>query len=1370
ALEGIRLVELTQVRARRLQATNEVTRTSTSILDTDILLPMIVRQISEAFGYYHTQIFLIDPAGEWAVLRASTGEVGQELLNRGHKLMVGSHSVIGQVTSRGEPVIALDTDINPIHQRNELLPDTRAEMAIPLKTGERIIGALDVQSISPNAFDPEAQAILQSLADQVAVTLENAQLFQEIQDRVAELSTVNLVSQAVSRTDTLEDLYEVVTRELLRTFGAQYAIMAVLDDRGRLALPVIIREGRRMSVLAPPPIDEHLMRQVMDSQKILLLNEDVQASIETTGAVIPLDNPKSLLIAPLMLADDAIGVIGMVDMDRERAFTDADVRQLGTLSAYIAVKIHNTRLVELAQARAHHLQGINEVTQTATSILDTDILLPMIVRQISEVFGYYHTQIFLVDPADEWAVLQASTGEVGQELLNRGHKLMVGSHSVIGQVTLRGEPVIALDTDTDPIHQRNELLPDTRAEMAIPLKTGERIIGALDVQSTSPYTFDLEAQAILQSLADQVAVTLENTRLFQEIQDRVAELSTVNLVSQAVSRTDTLEDLYEVVTRELLRTFGVQHAVMAVLDEKRRLALPITIQEGRRVSEVAQSPIDERLMRRVMDSQEILLVNENVQAYIKGVGAEVIGEAPRSLLIAPLMLADDAIGAICMLDREHEGAFSDADVRQLGTLSAYIAVKTRNAELLDETQQRADELGFLFDMTRAAVASADLNEALQGVAEVVSHEIKDAESVVIYLANPEAGYLEPEAAVGYGREMLARQKHINWGDGPVGEVATRRNSRVIDDIERESYDLEEGNRLRSAILVPLQAGRQFSGVLAVESTRSYAFGEQELRLLETASGSLNAVIQNARLLEQITQAHEQLRELDQLKSQFLANMSHELRTPLNSIIGFSRVMLKGIDGPLNDLQSQDLETIHESGQHLLGLINNILDMSKIEAGKMELQMEYTDLEEIIEAAVTTGRGLVQDKPIELVKVVDPGLPQVYCDPIRIRQILLNLVSNATKFTEKGTITVRANRVASDPSTSTPAHVQVDVSDTGIGIADEDRGKIFEAFRQVDGSPTRQAGGTGLGLAISKEFVDMHQGWMWVESVEGVGSTFCFSLPIHPAGQDDPDLVVMPEYEDKRPIVLAVDDEPGVIDLYRRYLEKEGYGIVGLRSANDLLFHIRQIQPFVVLLDLHLPGRDGWDAWDDIKRAEDTRDLPVIVCSIDDNRQQGLARGVEGYLIKPIIEDDLLEAVQRVQRGGANGHRTTFTVERLLLIAPPEAALQVREALGDSLGCAIQTADTGRDGLQAALDQPPDLILLDADLPDMDGYGLLVAMRSQTETSRFPVILLTRGDLSDAQLAAVDRERTRVLNRDMYPGSQLADGLLSELNNLQRPTS
>src|SRR5690606_33352109 len=300
-----------------------------------------------------------------------------------------------------------------------------------------------------------------------------------------------------------------------------------------------------------------------------------------------------------------------------------------------------------------------------------------------------------------------------------------------------------------------------------------------------------------------------------------------------------------------------------------------------------------------------------------------------------------------------------------------------------------------------------------------------------------------------------------------------------------------------------------------------------------------------------------LRELDTLKSQFLANMSHELRTPLNSIIGFSRVMLKGIDGPLTELQEQDLTTIYNSGQHLLGLINNILDLSKIEAGKMEIQPEYMDAEETIDTVISTSHGLVKDRPVEIIRDVEDGLPEIYGDPMRVRQVLLNLASNAAKFTQEGSITIRARRKPYNPETGEPPRVQFDVADTGIGISPTDMSKLFQAFSQVDGSTTRQVGGTGLGLTISQEFVEMMGGRIWVESEVGKGSTFSFTVPLYPPGSPESEIVMTSHISEDCPLVLAVDDEPGVLDLYARYLEKGGYGVVGVDSAMGLLDYVRE---------------------------------------------------------------------------------------------------------------------------------------------------------------------------------------------------------------------
>ncbi|MEX0788186.1 MAG: ATP-binding protein, partial [Anaerolineales bacterium] len=272
-----------------------------------------------------------------------------------------------------------------------------------------------------------------------------------------------------------------------------------------------------------------------------------------------------------------------------------------------------------------------------------------------------------------------------------------------------------------------------------------------------------------------------------------------------------------------------------------------------------------------------------------------------------------------------------------------------------------------------------------------------------------------------------------------------------------------------------------------------AWSQDDRLLVEAISQQLGTAIQDARTHALTQQALVEMREADRLKTQFLANMSHELRTPLNSIIGFSRVILKGIDGPISDLQEQDLRAIYNAGLHLLGLINDILDLSKIEARKMELALADLDLAEMIRGVMATAVGLVHDKPVELGVDVPQDLPRLQADTMRVRQILLNLVSNAAKFTERGRIDV----VARLTDRQGIPEIEVAVSDTGPGIDTQAQAKLFEPFTQVDSSSTRKTGGTGLGLSICRHLVELHGGRIWVESVAGQGSTFKFTLPLRP---------------------------------------------------------------------------------------------------------------------------------------------------------------------------------------------------------------------------------------------------------------------------------
>ena len=430
----------------------------------------------------------------------------------------------------------------------------------------------------------------------------------------------------------------------------------------------------------------------------------------------------------------------------------------------------------------------------------------------------------------------------------------------------------------------------------------------------------------------------------------------------------------------------------------------------------------------------------------------------------------------------------------------------------------------------------------------------------------------------------------------------------------------EREEVHQLIIIPLAIKGQSIGVLELEfydETRQPS--TNELNLVITLANQAAVTLENARLYQEQLETAEQLREIDTLKSQFLANMSHELRTPLNSIIGFSRVIMKGIDGPVTDLQQQDLSAIYNAGQHLLNMINDILDISKIEAGKMELAFDDVDINNVIESVLSTARGLVKDKPVKLVTKIEKDIPIITADPTRVRQILLNLISNAAKFTDEGSITVTTRKQINQKGKK---EIYISVTDTGAGIADEDQDKLFVPFSQVDGSPTRKVGGTGLGLSITKLLVELHGGEIGVTSAEGEGSTFWFTLRMPEVTEQN--------YQDQLTIV-SIDDDPQVIGLYERYLSEAGYQVIAVTNPQEALDQAREIKPFAITLDIMMPDFDGWNLLKDLKSDPEIGQIPVVICSILAEYDKGLELGASGYLVKPILEDDLVHALEKLRK-------------------------------------------------------------------------------------------------------------------------------------------
>ncbi len=654
-----------------------------------------------------------------------------------------------------------------------------------------------------------------------------------------------------------------------------------------------------------------------------------------------------------------------------------------------------------------------------------------------------------------------------------------------------------------------------------------------------------------------------------------------------------------------------------------------------------------------------------------------------------------------------------------GNIIGFLAVHhdiTESKQAEEALQRRNTYLAVSADISRLVTSTLDLDTIFKRTVSLVCERFGYYHAGIFIIE--ETGFnANLQEASGEAGEVMKAQKHsLRVGSNSiVGGVTQNGEAVVVNDVSVSP--LHKLNLLlpdtKAEAAIPLRVGNRIIGALDLQSLEANAFSEDDIAVLQTLADQVAIAIDNARSYELSLQSVKEMREIDRLKSTFLANMSHELRTPLNSIIGFSRVILKGIDGPITELQQTDLTAIYNSGQHLLGLINDILDSSKIEAGKMELAFEEVSVGDLISSVMSTVAGLVKDKPIRLVKNVPEDIPHAHADPIRVRQVLINLFSNAAKFTDEGDITVSA-RVQTG-STGKP-EIWVGVTDTGPGIAEKDQSKLFQPFSQVDDLPTRKTGGTGLGLSISQRLIHMHGGQIGLQSEVGQGSTFYFTLPVYHE-------VTSNNANGK--LILAIDDDPQVIRLYERYLTAAGYQVIALSDPSQAVKRVAELKPFAVTLDIMMPGIDGWQVLGELKSNPETRDVPVMICSIIEEQERGFSLGAAEYLVKPIMEDDMVRALDRLNVDGS-------IREVLVIDDDPNDLSLIGKMLTDQGRYKPILAQGGEKGWEIILNNPPQAVILDLFMPDLDGFTILEKMRASKLLSEVPVIVVSSGDLTTEQ--------------------------------------
>jgi signal transduction histidine kinase/CheY-like chemotaxis protein len=632
----------------------------------------------------------------------------------------------------------------------------------------------------------------------------------------------------------------------------------------------------------------------------------------------------------------------------------------------------------------------------------------------------------------------------------------------------------------------------------------------------------------------------------------------------------------------------------------------------------------------------------------------------------------------------------------------------------------------------------------------------------VYLFDKKTSELECKVGVGVFSQLIGFR--LSPGEGLTGKVYQTEKPMMVDNYSswQGRSNNVEFDKLRATLGIPLASGGQVVGVIGVsrsieDDSAARAFTGEEQALLDRFAHLASIALDNALLYTHAQEARAEAETANRAKSAFLANMSHELRTPLNAIIGFTRIVRRKATDALPEKQLENLDKVLLSAEHLLGLINTILDIAKIEAGRMDVQPANFDAAMLVELCATTAQPLVKAE-VMLLKEVQPGIPLVFTDQDKVKQILLNLLSNAAKFTHQGQIILRCAHE--------PGILCIAVQDSGIGIAPEAMERIFEEFQQADGSTTRQYGGTGLGLSISRRLARLLGGDLVAESQEGVGSTFTLKIPLHYSSpsyaapvQAQTTSSAAPDGKkpavSEKPLVLAIDDEPDVIYLLTEILEEAGFRLVGASSPGEGLLKARELQPFAILLDIVMPRKDGWQVLHELKTDPQTSHIPVILLTIVEKKALGYRLGAADYLLKPLSEEAVLSSLRQL-----TSHLPTSTAPHLLVVDDDPLVIDMVRQILENSPYQITAAPDGISALESIERSIPDAILLDLMMPRLDGLGVLHQLRQNPRYSQIPVIVLTAKSLTQDELNTLSASVVTVLQKQGLE----EQALLTELRN------
>ena len=1107
AIENVRLFHETKEALEQQTATAEILRViSTTPTDIQPVFTAIAKSAMRVFEGMEVAVALVN--GSDFEIKATS--VDHRRVGVGLRLPLDRDSAGGQATLDQVVVNIADTEspeTPPVTRQRARDIGFRAFAAAPMLREGTAIGHIAVMRQPPVALSETQVALLRTFADQAVIAIENARLFNETREALErQTATAEILRVIASSPSDTQPVFDAIAKSAQSLLGAHYATVCRLIDDS-LHLMAHADPG------ANPAADESL-RKLFPTRvtgqgalgKAVLSRkpnwiEDVESDpvyTELFRAGARERGYRSLLAVPMMREGVPIGAIAVTRREPGE-FTTQQVNLLQTFADQAVIAIENVRLFNETKESLEQQTAISEVLRViSSSPADVQPVLAAVAERAARICDAPDARIFMVEGAD----LRHAAGYGDFPPLRESFPIDRGTASgraVLERAAQHIEDMAAVSQQDFPLGHGLAHRAGIRTILSVPLLREGASLGAISLRRREVRPFSEKHIALLQTFADQAAIAIQNVRLFNETKEALEQQTATSEVLKVISGSPTdVRPIFDAILKSAVTLCDAELAAVFSFDGKvvDMVAThnwpPEALQYFSKVYPSPPSP--QLLSGRTILSKSIVQITDSAADPHYDPNSVITGHW-RRMLGAPMLREGRPLGALVVAWRE-PGETPPRQVQLLQTFADQAAIAIENVRLFNETKEALERQTATSEILQ--VISSTPTDTAPVFEAIVRSGLRVFEGMGVGISLVEEG----------GVRIVAEGGHVFTPDpGALRSldrdvsVAARSivDNQVINiaDTEAEgtpSFTRERARRLgfRAIAAAPMRRENLAIGSIAVMRKAAGALGAKHLELLETFAAQAVIAIENVRLFREIQEKSAQLEVANKHKSEFLANMSHELRTPLNAIIGFSEVLSERMFGEVNEKQAEYLKDIHESGRHLLSLINDILDLSKIEAGRMELELSTFHLPTALGNALTLVRERAQRHGIQLEVDVDEKLGQFTGDERKFKQIMLNLLSNAVKFTpDGGRVAVVAKNGA--------GKIEIAVRDTGIGIAPEDQDAVFEEFKQVGRDRMRKAEGTGLGLALTKRFVELHGGEIRLESEPGKGSTFSFSLPLAACG-------------------------------------------------------------------------------------------------------------------------------------------------------------------------------------------------------------------------------------------------------------------------------